>query len=722
MKRVIIIPLLLISTLLFGTNYYVKNGGNDADTGVDDAHAWESITKVNTVWNAGTFAPGDSILFNRGDTFIGTITVKESGTSGHPIVISAYGTGDNPIITGWTDISGSWTSLGGNIYSKTVSTSSDIRYLTIGGTNRLMGRWPSSGFYTATANNTQYILTDATNLTQVDNYWVGGEIAYRATPYNRYVQNITSSSQTNKTITWTVATGKTTASGYGYFIQNHIACLLDNGDWLWDGTDIKMYYSPDPSVLTIAVSAYDYGIYINNYDYISIANISLSGYNKDAIYMAHGDYNYFGSSIIEYCVEAIYIHDADNITVEYDSIRYVGTYGVKSDANNYLTVNNNTIRQVGMDLGYFRGSDNESRGIGIQSYGGNYVNIYKNDISYTGYTGIYFAALNNSTCEQNRIRYANYWSDDGGGIYVDECRTGDATHGLTAFFPEALPFVADTVRYNYIEGDEGISARLDKPDMHYYGYGIYLDDYNFNIIINNNIIVKCSNNFHLNSPDSCTLSNNWTTKNRTDIYRGYELQISEQTSNKCNDLTLTGNKFVGSYLWNSINRGSWPLGLASMTGTGLEGTGNSSDNNYLLNATGQYSSSEIDDIVNIYSIYGGTGTYENITEWIADWGGANDKSDVMIWDATYGNTSRDEFVTYDYNFSDTPRSYDFAAGWTYYDITTGSVVTSLTLDPYEGYILYRLNDTDVPIPPSTNWHYLNYGTKLMKYGGKFTKR
>jgi hypothetical protein len=44
--------------------YYVKSTGSDSNSGLSDALAWKTISKVNSQ----TFSPGDTILFNCGDT------------------------------------------------------------------------------------------------------------------------------------------------------------------------------------------------------------------------------------------------------------------------------------------------------------------------------------------------------------------------------------------------------------------------------------------------------------------------------------------------------------------------------------------------------------------------------------------------------------------------------------------------------------------------------
>lgn len=92
------------------TNYYVKNGGNDSNTGLSDEQAWATLGKADDV----TFAPGDTLFFARGSTWKEAFVPRGDGTSGSPVVFTAYGTGAKPRITardtvnGWSD-PGQWT-------------------------------------------------------------------------------------------------------------------------------------------------------------------------------------------------------------------------------------------------------------------------------------------------------------------------------------------------------------------------------------------------------------------------------------------------------------------------------------------------------------------------------------------------------------------------------------------------------------------------------------
>lgn len=98
----------------YGTDYYVKNAGNDSGTGTSDATAWASLAKVSSV----IFQPGDHIYFKRGDLFRGQLYNNSSGSAGNPVVYDAYGTGAKPKIWGSRDYSSDnlWTNYSGNIW------------------------------------------------------------------------------------------------------------------------------------------------------------------------------------------------------------------------------------------------------------------------------------------------------------------------------------------------------------------------------------------------------------------------------------------------------------------------------------------------------------------------------------------------------------------------------------------------------------------------------
>jgi hypothetical protein len=91
MKKALLIFLFVLwSIASFATNYYFSASGSTSNNGLTTSTTWP-LSKVSSA----TFLPGDSLLFHKGDTFVGTSTLTHSGASGNPIVLDLYGTATN---------------------------------------------------------------------------------------------------------------------------------------------------------------------------------------------------------------------------------------------------------------------------------------------------------------------------------------------------------------------------------------------------------------------------------------------------------------------------------------------------------------------------------------------------------------------------------------------------------------------------------------------------
>ncbi|MFG6192403.1 hypothetical protein [Nonomuraea sp. JJY05] len=90
-------PVTATAAAAAGTTYYVDAAaGDDAASGLDQAHPWKSLDKVNDT----TFRPGDRILLRAGQRWTGRLWPKGSGESGAPITVDSYGEGGKPRIDG----------------------------------------------------------------------------------------------------------------------------------------------------------------------------------------------------------------------------------------------------------------------------------------------------------------------------------------------------------------------------------------------------------------------------------------------------------------------------------------------------------------------------------------------------------------------------------------------------------------------------------------------
>ena len=140
--------------------YYVDAvNGNDSWSGLAGAYTsgttgpWQTVAKVN----ASSFHPGDSVLFQRGETWRDQIAVKSSGSAGDPITYGAYGNpaAAQPLFLGSSqqDNVTNWTNLGGNIWTTTPA----VNLVTTSGSQLL----PNPSFTSNTNNWTFYASSPA---------------------------------------------------------------------------------------------------------------------------------------------------------------------------------------------------------------------------------------------------------------------------------------------------------------------------------------------------------------------------------------------------------------------------------------------------------------------------------------------------------------------------------------------------------------------------------
>jgi hypothetical protein len=277
MRNILLILLMLISSAIQATDHYVATGGGGTGTIGDP---FGTIAQVN----AHTFAAGDRILFNRSNTFIGTLTVSNSGSAGSPITYGAYDTGDNPIISGFTTLTG-WTNEGNSIYSKTIAVESNFtNIVTVNGVNTGMGRYPNTGMLTYESHVDHTSITD-NQLTNTPN-WTGAQVVWVKVKW--VLDRATITNHTNSVLTYTGEGDPvySPTNTYGYFIQSDLKTLDVANEWYYDGS--KFYIYSNPSAKTVKISTTNRLMVMSGKNYITVENITFEGANSHAIQNTSG--------------------------------------------------------------------------------------------------------------------------------------------------------------------------------------------------------------------------------------------------------------------------------------------------------------------------------------------------------------------------------------------------------------------------------------------------
>lgn len=108
-----VVAMCCISQSLSAATYYVKSNGSDAAAGLSDGQAWKTVARVNSQ----LFAPGDKLLFRRGDVWRETLALRADG-----LTVGACGEGALPVISGADPAIGLARSEGSNVWTATVAT------------------------------------------------------------------------------------------------------------------------------------------------------------------------------------------------------------------------------------------------------------------------------------------------------------------------------------------------------------------------------------------------------------------------------------------------------------------------------------------------------------------------------------------------------------------------------------------------------------------------
>lgn len=93
--RILTTLLLMLCGHLQAANRYVDSGASGTNSGTL-ANPWLTLADINY----STLNAGDTLFIKRGRSYAGQINFTRSGSAGNPIVITAYGTGTDPLLWG----------------------------------------------------------------------------------------------------------------------------------------------------------------------------------------------------------------------------------------------------------------------------------------------------------------------------------------------------------------------------------------------------------------------------------------------------------------------------------------------------------------------------------------------------------------------------------------------------------------------------------------------
>ncbi len=453
-----------ITCCLKAATYYVSPTGSDTNNGTSQTTPWQTIARVNQLGTS--LQPGDRILFQRGGTYRGKLTINANGSASAYIEIGAYGTGAQPVISGSVPVTG-WVQHSGSIWRAPMS--QRPRHIYVNGVLQTIARFPNSGWLRVD-QGTSTSLTDA-ELTQPNGYWTGATAVIRTTNWSYDTAYV--SAHSNGVLTHS-ATGNNLASyNWGYFLRNKLELLDAPGEWFYDSAAGQLYLwcpgSVNPGTVLVEASVLDNAIYVAyQRHHIRIDGLHLKHNHAASLRLAGStQLEAMNCSITDTWQAILSTGSQQNfhhLTIE----RTYGT-GVFLQDNGSIFASN-TVHNVCMQPGL---GENNWGYIGLRTNGMDMA-IRDNVFTEVGYIAI--NSEKNAIIERNIVRDCMKLLNDGGGIAFDN---GDGM----------------IIRNNIVQDLVG-NWESSAPNFHAsysISFGIYFGNIsNKNVLVKHNTVSNCS--------------------------------------------------------------------------------------------------------------------------------------------------------------------------------------------------------------------------------------
>jgi hypothetical protein len=643
------LALILLTALLFviegrTQTYYFSTSGDDNNSGTTATSPFRTLVKLNTL----TLSPGASVLFKCGDVFRGRIRLKDQGTAASPIIISSYGTGNKPVISGADTIKG-WT-LNGSIYQAIVTR--PVTNFFLADKEQTLARYPNDSQYLAVDEGTLSYVKDVDIMAISPAMVNNSKICIHTSQWSWEKARVTSVA--GDAINFSPSVALVTPSGYGYFLYDNILHLDTAREWKYEATTQLLSYMPVTGMpfdsASCEVTVDTIGIRITgNAAYINISGLSFEKQAITGIMIGQNNHHikiddcFFARQYHYGIVDSGSYNEVSNSHFrEIDGIAMFAT----SSASNGI-IHHNNFRNIGQ----YRNS-----GIGEQinlsaikmAFASNF-HIHHNNIDSTGYCGI-SADGTFHLVEKNIIKNAMLINNDGAAL---------KTFGLYSR--------NNTFRNNFISTSDGSTVGVDSPNFH--TPAIYFDfQSNNSFAIDNTIYDRKSKGIFLNSgTDTITVRGNT-------VYGfnfGVDMSGGPQTFTDMTGMRVTQNKLFA--------RDTTSICLRQIDAFGNFTSLGFVDSNYYFNP---YDS--------IYALRSAAISQKfKFPEWLATGNDSNTVINHFLWPA--GIDSSKLFI----NPTDDVVVQDLS-GYLWWDLDS-NLVTSLTLQPWTSKILIRANASVLPL-------------------------
>jgi len=469
---------ILTILLLFSVNvdarvFYVSNSGDNLNTGLSEAQAWATISKINSF----TFSANDTIAFQRGGTFTGTLRVSRNN-----LTFLSYGSGSLPIITGQVQLT-AWQQTGTNKYRCAVTADSTLNLLTVSGVPKQFAQ-DSAGFkrFQSNGTNNSIVYVHSGN-------WTGRTMIMKTDEWT--VQKVRIISDVSNVLTFTkifaLVNGSnvpfaTIKNNFGFFLSNDTTFLDVQDEWTYNYSTQYVHLYSTSAPTNVYIAGTDTLMDMESRQNIVVKGIRFRYGNLYGIYASFATNVTVDSCQFEYMgAQAFGAYRITNLTFQNNTIDQclqTGIY-VQDVTSPYINVDilNNTVTNIGLLFGqgsFWQNPDYSA--IGVSAFTG--LRVMYNTVTNAGDAGIKWGG-NIAQVAYNIVGYVCLLTADRGNIYnfVD----------IDAYSTHFRRLIHNNFCYNAFGNLQGTPQEFSSsPTIR--AIGIYLDGRNDGDSVFNNTI------------------------------------------------------------------------------------------------------------------------------------------------------------------------------------------------------------------------------------------
>lgn len=506
---------LLILLIIFTTttntqarNYYLSENGNDQNKGISPESAWKTIGRLNQQ----KLNAGDSVLFKRGEIFIGEVLVSSlAGTTKKTIVYGAYGTGTYPSIKGSIKVN-NWENSAGGIYSAKLQ--DKVYDLYCNNKQQILARYPNKGYLTIDGGAKSKVTFSDAVLLQNDGYWNDANLRFKACDWEWRTSKIVDF--TDHQITIADSSSTLLNAGWGYYFDNKLEELDTISEWFYTVKDQKIYYKPD--LVSFQNAKIEAVVYENGFTIqkdvknIEIRDLNIGKFHNCGIFAEGNNQNIrINNNLVENIsiTGILFGKNSNTCIIENNTVLDVNGNGIFALEPQFMKINHNRISRIGFIPGYGISGVNGMVGIGIanteefksanSSIARNNLISY-NEVDSIGYGGIRMDGAN-SILEFNKVSRVMYFLSDGAAIYCwatgkhytyNNIIRNNIIHDVFGN-KEATPAPKDIIANGIYIDNNCYQIKVEENVIYNLtGSGIHINSDAYNNTVLNNTVYNCS--------------------------------------------------------------------------------------------------------------------------------------------------------------------------------------------------------------------------------------